>query len=478
MNRLWIGFGLLLIPQLASASNATHDAPLVLTHSTIGYASLILFCFAYALVMLEEYLQLRKSKPVLLAAGLIWAMIGYAYQQHGNVDIARAALEHNLLEYAELLLFLLVAMTYISAMEERRLFDALQAWMVGKGFNFKTLFWLTGILAFFISPIADNLTTALLMCAVVMKVGGSNTKFVNLACINIVLASNAGGAFSPFGDITTLMVWQAGHVTFMQFMDLFVPSVVNYLIPAFIMSWFLPKEQPDAVYEQVEMKRGARRIVALFIFTVATAVSFHALFHFPPVIGMMMGLGYLQFFGYFLRKTLASSLAKKAAMAMAKNDETALKRLGSVVPFDVFRRISHAEWDTLLFFYGVVMCVGGLSLLGYLGLMSELMYNQWDPVWANIALGILSAIVDNIPVMFAVLSMEPEMSLGNWLLITLSAGVGGSLLSIGSAAGVALMGAAHGKYTFVGHLKWAPVIMLGYVASIAVHLLLNQGLFT
>lgn len=477
MNRLWMGFGLLLIPQLASASNVPHDTPLVLTHSTIGYASLILFCFAYALVMLEEYLQLRKSKPVLLAAGLIWAMIGYVYQQHGNVDIARAALEHNLLEYAELLLFLLVAMTYISAMEERRLFDALQAWMVSKGFNFKTLFWLTGILAFFISPIADNLTTALLMCAVVMKVGGSNTKFVNLACINIVLASNAGGAFSPFGDITTLMVWQAGHVTFMQFMDLFVPSVVNYLIPAFIMSWFLPKEQPDAVYEQVEMKRGARRIVALFIFTVATAVSFHALFHFPPVIGMMMGLGYLQFFGYFLRKTLASSLAKKAAMAMAKNDEAALKRLGSVVPFDVFRRISHAEWDTLLFFYGVVMCVGGLSLLGYLGLMSELMYTQWDPVWANIALGILSAIVDNIPVMFAVLSMEPEMSLGNWLLITLSAGVGGSLLSIGSAAGVALMGAAHGKYTFVGHLKWAPVIMLGYAASIAVHLLLNQGLF-
>lgn len=478
MNRLWMGFGLLLIPQLASASNVPHDTPLVLTHSTIGYASLILFCFAYALVMLEEYLQLRKSKPVLLAAGLIWAMIGYVYQQHGNVDIARAALEHNLLEYAELLLFLLVAMTYISAMEERRLFDALQAWMVGKGFNFKTLFWLTGILAFFISPIADNLTTALLMCAVVMKVGGSNTKFVNLACINIVLASNAGGAFSPFGDITTLMVWQAGHVTFMQFMDLFVPSVVNYLIPAFIMSWFLPKEQPDAVYEQVEMKRGARRTVALFIFTVATAVSFHALFHFPPVIGMMMGLGYLQFFGYFLRKTLASSLAKKAAMAMAKNDEAALKRLGSVVPFDVFRRISHAEWDTLLFFYGVVMCVGGLSLLGYLGLMSELMYTQWDPVWANIALGILSAIVDNIPVMFAVLSMEPEMSLGNWLLITLSAGVGGSLLSIGSAAGVALMGAAHGKYTFVGHLKWAPVIMLGYAASIAVHLLFNQGLFS
>ncbi|MCG6336627.1 sodium:proton antiporter NhaD, partial [Vibrio alginolyticus] len=149
------------------------------------------------------------------------------------------------------------------------------------------LFWITGLLAFFISPIADNLTTALLMCAVVMKVGGKNDQFVNLACINIVIAANAGGAFSPFGDITTLMVWQAGHVSFMQFMDLFVPSIANYLVPAMVMSLYLPKEQPDSLYEQVELKRGARRIVLLFVLTIITAVSFHALFHFPPVMGMM-----------------------------------------------------------------------------------------------------------------------------------------------------------------------------------------------
>ncbi|NCO45624.1 MAG: sodium:proton antiporter, partial [Vibrio sp.] len=141
------------------------------------------------------------------------------------------------------------------------------------------------------------------------------------------------------------------------------------------------------------------------------------------------------------------------------------------------KRVSHAEWDTLLFFYGVVMCVGGLSLLGYLGLISEVMYSQWNPIWANVMIGFLSAIVDNIPVMFAVLTMEPDMSTGNWLLVTLTAGVGGSLLSIGSAAGVALMGAAHGKYTFVGHLKWTPIIATGYAASIGVHLLLNHALF-
>ncbi|MHA2825228.1 sodium:proton antiporter NhaD [Vibrio harveyi] len=462
----------------SSSTFAAATSELNLINSTVGYAALIFFTIAYILVMLEEYLQMRKSKPVLLAAGLIWILIGYTFSQHNQADVAKAALEHNLLEYAELLLFLLVAMTYINAMEERRLFDALQAWMVGKGFDFKKLFWLTGSLAFVISPIADNLTTALLMCAVVMKVSGDNPRFVNLACINIVIAANAGGAFSPFGDITTLMVWQAGHVSFAEFMPLFVPSLINYVIPAFIMSLFVPNTKPDTVHEHIELKRGARRIVGLFILTIATAVSFHAVLHFPPVVGMMMGLAYLQFFGYFLRKTLKHSLAKKAAMAIANGDDYALKRLGSVVPFDVFHRVSRAEWDTLLFFYGVVMCVGGLSLLGYLELVSNVMYTEWNPIWANVMVGILSAIVDNIPVMFAVLTMDPSMSMGNWLLVTLTAGVGGSLLSIGSAAGVALMGAARGQYTFFGHLKWAPVIALGYAASIAAHLWMNGSLFT
>lgn len=466
---------------LLFSSNAvaatTSGTPLDLTNSAVGYLSLVIFAAAYTLVMLEEQLHLRKSKPVLLAAGLIWLMLGFAYSGAGQIDIAQGAIEHNLLEYAELMLFLLVAMTYISAMEERRLFDGLKAWIVGKGYDLRQLFWITGILSFFISPIADNLTTALLMCTVVLKIGGDNTKFVNLACINIVVAANAGGAFSPFGDITTLMVWQAGLVNFFEFGALFIPSVINYVVPAFIMSLFIPKVQPNVVHEYVEIKRGAKRIVVLFLLTIVTAVGFHGLVHFPPVIGMMMGLAYLQFFGFYLRKTLPRSLARKRAIAQAKQDEAALKRLGSVVPFDVFRRVSHAEWDTLLFFYGVVMCVGGLSLIGYLATISNIMYLQWDPVWANIIVGLLSAIVDNIPVMFAVLTMQPDMSMGNWLLVTLTAGVGGSLLSLGSAAGVALMGQARGKYTFFGHLKWSPVIMLGYVAAILAHLTINSALF-
>ncbi|KKO47288.1 sodium:proton antiporter [Arsukibacterium ikkense] len=466
-------FALLCSPVAFAASG-----PLALTATATGYIALFIFIIAYILVMLEEKIHLRKSKPVLVAAGIIWALIGWRYMQADLPSLTEDAVRHTLLEFAELMLFLLVAMTYINALEERRVFDALRSWMVRKGFSYKSLFWITGILSFFISPIADNLTTALLMCAVVMKVAEGDKKFINLCCINIVVAANAGGAFSPFGDITTLMVWQAGVLRFTEFLVLFFPAVANYLIPAIIMSFFVEKRKPSAVYEEIELKRGAIRILCLFLLTIATAVAFHTVLHLPPVLGMMTGLGYLQFFGFFLRVTLPGSLARKKAMAERAGDQERIRALGQVVPFDVFNRVARAEWDTLLFFYGVVMCVGGLGFMGYLELMSNLLYTQWDATYANIALGVISAVVDNIPVMFAVLTMMPEMSHGHWLLITLTAGVGGSLLSIGSAAGVALMGQARGYYTFAGHLKWTPVILLGYIASIAVHLWLNAASFT
>jgi Na+/H+ antiporter NhaD/arsenite permease-like protein len=154
-------------------------------------------------------------------------------------------------------------------------------------------------------------------------------------------------------------------------------------------------------------------------------------------------------------------------------DTVGYGEVGDVQAFDSFRAVARAEWDTLLFFFGVIMCVGGLGFIGYLDLLSTYMYVEMGPTIANSLVGILSAIVDNIPVMVAVLQMNPEMDVTQWLLVTLTAGVGGSMLSIGSAAGVALMGQARGLYTFFGHLKWMPVIALGYAASIWVHLIVN-----
>ncbi|SDT83809.1 sodium:proton antiporter NhaD [Desulfobacula phenolica] len=617
MKKLFLALlALLAAPVLvwASGGDTGHSELIDFTKTTYGYLGIGLFVAAYALVPLENTIHLRKSKPVLLAAGFIWVLVAFAYMSVGDTHTAHVAIKESLLEYAELFLFLLAAMTYINSMEERNVFQALRAWLVSKGFSLRVLFWITGLLSFVISPVADNLTTALLMGAVIMSVGGDDKKFVALACVNIVIAANAGGAFSPFGDITTLMVWQNGKVAFTEFFHIFVPSLVNWLVPAICMNFAVAKTSPKKLDEKVEMKYGAKVVMALFLLTIITAVSFHNFLQLPPAAGMMLGLGYLGFFSYHIKRKegrmlfydniLGSRQKSSATTALSAlqgktHDEitglvndlptpafilnkehvithwnTAMEKLTGVLAkdkigtkdqwkpfypkerplladmvlegdskklidkfyhgknmlnnflesayevsdfdpsigeggrwryftsaplkdktgklvgvietiedmknvqekkkyFDIMERISRAEWDTLLFFYGVTLCVGGLGQFGYLSLVSNFMYGDLGPTVANSLVGVLSAIVDNIPVMFAVLKMDPVMSHGQWLLVTLTAGVGGSLLSIGSAAGVALMGTARGVYTFGAHFKWVPVIALGYVASILVHLLIN-----
>lgn len=430
----------------------------ILTGHWVGVGSVAIFAGAYGLVIAEEVLHLRKSIPVVVAAGILWLMLALVYRQMGHEGALEGPIRHVFLEYAELMLFLLVAMTYVNSLEERRVFEALRAWLVRSGFGYRPLFWLTGGLAFFISPVADNLTTALVMCAVVMAVGKDSPKFVAMGCVNIVVAANAGGAFSPFGDITTLMVWQKGMVQFGQFFSLFLPAVINFVVPAALMHAFLPQGKPAAMDEVVVLKPGAWGVMALFGLTILTAILFHNSLHLPPVIGMMTGLGYLLLLGYWLKMQ-------------------GRRPPGPENPFDVFRKIARVEWDTLLFFYGVMMCVGALGVLGYLATMSDLLYGQWGATAANVIIGVLSAILDNIPLMFAVLTMQPDMALGQWLMITLTAGVGGSLLSIGSAAGVALMGQARGVYTFGSHLRWSWAVAAGYAASVASHRWINAAMF-
>ncbi len=446
-----IGCGLTL-PAFASQGESS-IAVLNMTHAPLAILAAILFILAYCFVVAEEFIHLRKSKPVIMAAGLIWILVAIlAKSVENGQSIVEQAIDHNLLEYASLFLFLLTAMTYVNAMTERNVFEALRAWLIRKNFSYKKLFWITGIMAFFISPVADNLTTALLMGAVVLAVGIDKPAFVSIAFINIVVAANAGGAFSPFGDITTLMVWQSKHLEFFEFFVLFIPAAVNYLIPSLIMSFAVSNETPQAIDEQVSLKPGAIIICLLFICTIITAVCLEHFLHLPPFMGMMMGLGYLLIFSYYIK--------------ISQHNH-------GFSEFNIFNKVAKAEWDTLLFFFGVVFCVGGLGTIGYLAQVSHLIYEGLGATNANIIVGILSALVDNIPVMFAVLSMQPEMDAYQWLLVTLTAGVGGSLLSVGSAAGVALMGQSKGHYTFFAHMKWSWAIVLGYAGSIATHYLIN-----
>ncbi|MDX2422259.1 MAG: sodium:proton antiporter NhaD [Amphritea sp.] len=445
-------FLLLTIPGGVFAAEPRSDLLALPTQDPRGIFCLIVFILSYLFVITEEKTQLRKSKPVMLGAGIIWIVIASAAPDYGvDHDSLRQAIFHDLDEYASLLLFLLAAMTYISVLEETKVFAALRGWLVNKGFSYRQLFWITGLIAFFLSPIADNLTTALVMGSVVLAIGANKPTFVSIAMVGIVCAANAGGTFSPFGDITTLMVWQSGRVEFAQFFSLFVPAITAYMVPAVVMSLFVPAGSSPNLQEHMPMARGARRVIALGILTITMAVSFEQFLGLPPFLGMMIGMSLLMFLTYYLRRSRQEGEPR----------------------YDVFVAIRSAEWDTLLFFFGVMFSVGGLAFIGYMAVASQYMYGRWGATVTNVVMGAASAIIDNIPVMFSVLSMQPEMAPSQWLLITLTCGVGGSLLSIGSAAGVALMGTSNGQYTFLGHLRWTPIIAVGYAAGIGAHLLIN-----
>lgn len=492
---------------LASSSglNAT-DHPL-------GYLAIAVFVLSYACVIFEEMLHMKKSKPVMLAAGLIWIIVGMIiYTQTDDTPVQSASVEqiqlvasseyvdnqanspgitkeittehveenshdhaeeevvktereeafhhynkeikHLLIEFAELFFFLFVAMTFILTMEERGVFRVLRAYLVGKGYSFRQLFWITGIISFFLSPIADNLTTALIMGTVVSRMADGNKKFLVPAFVNIVVAANSGGAFSPFGDITTLMVWQAGKVTFFEFFALFFPAVVNFIIPAAILYFFVPNEKPKPLKEEVKVYYGAKTVSLLFLVTVALSVTLHNMFHMPPFLGMMTGMSFLLIYNY---------------TQILRNRE---KHNGQP-EINVFKYIEKTEFDTLFFFFGVIFCIGGLAYIGYIDKLASVMYAAEDKTTANVIAGLLSAVIDNIPMMFGVLKMDPTMSHYQWLMITLTAGVGGSVLALGSAAGVGLMGVARGEYTFMAHLKYSWVIVIGYAAAVYTHYLIN-----
>jgi len=442
---------LMLLAPITEGREAAAHPVLDLTHHPIAILCLGLFAFAYVLVMMEEVLGLRKSKPILLVAAIIWVLISILDR---SLDIPQVQvnklLRADLVEYAELFLFLLVSTTYVNVLDERNVFRVLCLWLARRNLSYRRLFWVMGIVTFLLSTIVNNLTTVLIVSTVVMMIGRDNPRFITLTCLTAVIASNAGGAFSPFGDITTLMVWQDDKVNFDQFFPLFLPALANFLIPALCIYLAIPKGTPPlAKASNLKVKRGSWFILALFLLSICIAIVFEQFLDLPPYLGMMMGLSLLMIYAYHLERR--------------RKEEC----------FDLFHQVRDVEWDTLLFFFGVVFAVGGLRYLGYLSLASHAIYENLGPSSANIIVGVMSAIVDNVPVMLAVLHMDPEMDLFQWQLVTLTAGVGGSLLAVGSAAGVAMLGQAREYYTSLSHLRWAPVILLGYIASIAIHFWLN-----
>ncbi len=478
MNCILLIIALLFLPSAVFAgevSGTGATAHFDLTHHIVGYLSVLFTVLAYVAAMSEEVIELRKSKPMVLGAAIIWFAICIYYALNGQAKVAAVAFESNLLAYIELLLFILVSMTYLNAMEERGIFDGLRIWLLNKQFSYRQLFWITGFLAFVLSTVVSGLAVGLLMGAVATAVGKNKQQFIGIACVNIVVAVNAGGTFSPLGGISTLFVWQNKILKFAEFFALALPCLVNFLVPAIIMHFFVPKDTPAASSRAINLRRGSKRILLLFAVTLIITVWANVYLELPPAAGMMAGLALLQFFSFYLTQTV-------------KNQESpfayAYKFFGVDVPvenekqdFDIYKNIGNVEWDTLLFFYGAMMIIGALSFIGYLDAIAQFLYGQNHPTNANIIIGLSSAFIDNGTLMFAVLNMHPDLQHGQWLLLTLTLGVGGSLLAIGSAPGVGLLGQIKEGYTFGYHLRWMPVILLGYIASIAVHFWINASYF-
>ncbi|MCK9371781.1 MAG: sodium:proton antiporter NhaD [Sulfuricurvum sp.] len=413
-----------------------------------GWLLLAIFVVGYYFIASEEKYHIDKAKPALFVGTLMFVLIGIYYAVVG-VDFTpfEHEVDHMILEIAEIFFFLFVAMTYIEALIERGVFSALRSKLIAKGYSYRELFWITGLLAFFISPVADNLTTALILSTVLLTIDNKNKEFLVPAAINVVVAANAGGAWSPFGDITTLMVWAAEKGAFGEFLYLFPASFLGWAVTAYFLSRYVPdldpnKEGDPEAAKRIEILKGGKMIIVFGALTIALAVMGKQMIHLPPMWGMLFGLAILQLYMFFLKKR-------------------------HNVDVSIFQAMSKIENNTLLFFFGILAAVGALHFIGFLEYAAKL-YEIFDPTIVNIGVGFLSAIVDNVPVMSAVLKANPTIDQAQWMLVTMTAGIGGSLISFGSAAGVGVMGKMHGIYTFSSHIKLAWTVLAGYFVSLAV----------
>jgi len=450
----------MLLTSIGMASGDTGHGQLHLTTTWVGILSFIIFVVGYYFIATEDKYHINKAKPALFAGTGIFMLIGLYVAFSGDKamgDHLHLEINHLIIEIAGIFFFLFVAMTYIEAMIDRGVFTTLRYSLVSKGYDYKKLFWVTGFLAFFISPVADNLTTALILSTVLITIDKENKAFIVPAAINIVVAANAGGAWSPFGDITTLMAWVANKGVFTDFLYLFPASILGWGITALLLSRFIPEGKPpfSSDEEVAVIAEGGKVIMGLFGLTIFLAVMSHNVLHLPAMWGMMFGLAILKLYIYFLNQK------NKVAIADVNNDQKSI---------NAFSWIAKIENDTLLFFFGILAAVGGLHFLGFLEYFTAL-YTQFGPTAVNIGVGFLSAVIDNVPVMSAVLKSSPDMGVdahAQWMLVTLTAGVGGSLISFGSAAGVGVMGKLHGIYTFASHMKLAWTVLVGYIVSVTV----------
>ncbi|MBI5665105.1 MAG: sodium:proton antiporter NhaD [Nitrospirae bacterium] len=413
----------------------------------------VVFVLAYTMIALEHPIKINKSATALIAAGLMWTF--YSFASPVGVEGVIHQLTEKLAETAAIVFFLICAMTIVEVTDAHGGFEVITERI--KATKLTSLLWVIGFITFYLSSILDNMTTTIVMVALMKRLLKEHKQRLFFAGI-IVIAANAGGAWSPIGDVTTTMLWIGGQVTTVNIMKTtWIASMVNLLVPLFIASFILkgPVVPPDKLENGATTTSQFEKNLMFFMGmgSLIFVPIFKAVTHLPPYLGILLALGVLWFVGNILHRNKPDE--EKDHLRLAK----ALKRI---------------DMASVVFFIGILLAVATLSANGMLpalaGWLDAKLGNQSMIV---IIIGLVSAIVDNIPLVAASMGMYPLAQFPPdsfiWEFMAYCAGTGGSILIIGSAAGVAAMGLEKIEFFWYAR-KIGPLAAAGYFAGVAAYI--------
>jgi Na+/H+ antiporter NhaD/arsenite permease-like protein len=413
----------------------------------------VIFIIGYTFITIEHNINVNKTATALLTGVLCWSVYILFDHHHGHKLIG-TELSHHLSKIAEILFFLLGAMTIVE------LIDAYEGFRIItdkiKTRNQVYLLWIVSFITFFLSAALDNLTTSIVMVSVLKKIVNDHKKRKLYAGI-VIIAANTGGAWSPIGDVTTTMLWIGEQVTAINIMkELFLPSLISMIVPVIWISFFMKGDLTgDVKQEKIENPLHANIMFWVGIGSLLFVPIFKTITHLPPYMGILFGLGFMWVVSEFLN---------------AKKDEEIGRR------YSVPHALSRIDTSSLLFFLGILLAISSLEGTKILEGLAKKM-DSWlagDKNIIMIVIGLASAVVDNVPLVAAAQGMYPlkEYITDNflWELLAYCAGTGGSILIIGSAAGVAVMGME--KIDFFWYVKKISLAAtIGYFAGAGIYFL-------
>ncbi|NVK24229.1 MAG: sodium:proton antiporter NhaD [Gammaproteobacteria bacterium] len=392
---------------------------------------IILAICALLLVVFEEVIHVNKAKSTLFIGTLCW-LLAYLFPMHGATPkLITEQLNENLLEIATLWLFLMAAMTFVAYLNSKGFISNLVQRLLPKQMHERKFMFLLGASAFVFSSFADNVTATLVSVAVIASLEVPTRQRLKYATL-IIFAVNSGGVSLITGDVTTLMIFLEGKVTIANLLLLILPSLTAVLVLAHLLSRKM-KGQLTFDTNPKPIERNDKIIAGVFLTTIFATLFFNAFFQIPPVLTFLFGLSCM-----FL---IAQYLMRKANQS-------------------ILNYIREIEFDTLLFFLGVLLIVGMLKEIGVLNKLTNI-YQLMDTSVANYVLGMLSAVLDNVPLTAALLKAEIDMNISDWLALTYATGVGGSMLVIGSAAGIIAMSKVK-ELNFISYLSMAGYLLVAY----------------